>query len=181
MKKVFQTGFIFFCAVVFSQIASAQYNIYMKLVSNTLGQIQGESTDKNYTGDVNVYSVGQNITGCATFSGGTGTPCAANLGDFTIQKNLDKTSPVLAQIMNTGGSLATIDLYYTKNSASTELQFYSIHLTNAFITKISEVASTSDAIQQQVSFAATTATWRYQPQNADGSLGTAVTYTWTRP
>ncbi len=130
--------------------------------------IPGESTDVRFKDTITVvdfqHTVSRNAAGIVT-------------ANFSITKNIDKASPALAKATSTGAVLTPITLSVRKDGGR-EPAFYIVILENATVASFDQI-SQAGMIMESVSFTATKITYSYFPQQADGSLGDAVSETAT--
>jgi type VI secretion system secreted protein Hcp len=131
----------------------------------------GPSTSKTDAIDILSFSWGASQT--ATYqSGASGKEAKAgraNLGDLTIMKVLDKTSPLLFDHCVTGNILPKIDLFYDKPVGDKQDDYFKIELTDALITSI-QLSGSSENPVESVSFAYQKVVVAYNPEGEDGTL-----------
>jgi type VI secretion system secreted protein Hcp len=131
----------------------------------------GPSTSKTDAIDILSFSWGasQTATYQAGASGKEAKAGRANLGDLTIMKVLDKTSPALFDHCVTGNILPKIDLYYDKPVGDSQADYFKIELTDALITSV-QLSGSSENPVESVSFAYQKIVVAYNPEGDDGTL-----------
>jgi type VI secretion system secreted protein Hcp len=131
----------------------------------------GPSTSKTNAIDILSFSWGasQTATYQAGASGKEAKAGRANLGDLTIMKVLDKTSPLLFDHCVTGNILPKIDLFYDKPVGDSQADYFKIELTDALITSI-QLSGSSENPVESVSFAYQKVVVAYNPEGDDGTL-----------
>ncbi len=93
----------------------------------------GPSTSKQDAIDILSFSFGASNTAVigAGSSGGEARAGRANLGDVTIMKVLDKTSPLLFDDCVTGNYLKKVDIIYDKPMGDNQEDYFKIHMEDA--------------------------------------------------
>jgi type VI secretion system secreted protein Hcp len=131
----------------------------------------GPSTSKTNAIDILSFSWGasQTATYQAGASGKEARAGRANLGDLTIMKVLDKTSPALFDHCVTGNVLPKIDLFYDKPVGDSQADYFKIELTDALITSI-QLSGSNENPTESVSFAYQKVVVAYNPEGDDGTL-----------
>jgi type VI secretion system secreted protein Hcp len=130
----------------------------------------GPSTSKKDAIDILSFSFGasQSAVIGAGSSGGEARAGRANIGDITITKVADKTSPLLFDDCVTGNYLKKVDIIYDKPMGDNQEDYFKIHLENALITGFT-VSGSSENPTESISFAASKLKISYNPEE-DGSL-----------
>jgi type VI secretion system secreted protein Hcp len=97
-------------------------------------------------------------------------------GPIVLEKDLDKSSLVLMNLMMQGSLIAKMDLYFEAAVFTTEpYTYYQITAENVYLNEYSHTSS-GERLKENVSFVFSKITHRYTPQNLDGSLGTQVEF-----
>jgi type VI secretion system secreted protein Hcp len=112
-------------------------NANLKLVGQKSGEIQGSVTQKGREGSSAVIAVSHDID--SPRDAATGLPTGKRQHKpLSITKELDRASPALRQILISNETLTTVDLlfYRADRTLGTEVQYFSIRLTNASIVSI---------------------------------------------
>jgi type VI secretion system secreted protein Hcp len=96
--------------------------------------IDGDSRDAKHKGEIEImsYSWGISQTG-ATNPGGGGGAGKVQVQDFSIVKQLDKTSPVLMEKCCTGEHIDQILIGLSRKAGGSQEDFYKIKLTDCLI------------------------------------------------
>jgi type VI secretion system secreted protein Hcp len=130
----------------------------------------GPSTSKKDAIDILSFSFGASMSAVigAGSSGGESRSGRANLGDVTIMKVLDKTSPLLFDDCVTGNYLKKVDVVYDKPMGDDQQDYFKIHLEDALITSIQLSGSNENPVES-ISFAFSKVKVSYNPEE-DGSL-----------
>ncbi|HZP01355.1 MAG TPA: type VI secretion system tube protein Hcp [Terriglobia bacterium] len=130
----------------------------------------GPSTSKENAIDILSFSFGASQT--AVFgpgsSGKESRAGRADVGNVTIMKVLDKTSPLLFDDCVTGNILPSVDLIYDKPMGDSQEDYFKIHMENALITSI-QLSGSNENPTESVSFAFAKIKVSYNPES-DGKL-----------
>lgn len=154
--------------VVGAAPASAAVNAYLYLDG-----IPGPSTSKAGFIDILSYSVG------VALADPTKTQKAV-CSNLSLMKVVDFTSPKLFQAALAGKPLATATLVYDKPVGDRQEDYYSVTLTNVYITSVEQSGSNENPTES-LSLAAKTVTISYRPEKDDGSLDNPIVTTLTCP
>jgi type VI secretion system secreted protein Hcp len=115
--------------------------------------IDGESTDKQHKGDINIESfslAAQGAIGSASTGAGAGK---TSIQSFTITKALDKSSPALMQDAAAGTHIGGAELSFAHKSAGKEQTYLKYDFSNILISSISDGQSPGGAPTEQITFA----------------------------
>jgi type VI secretion system secreted protein Hcp len=118
-----------------------------------IDSIAGESTDKQYKGDINIesFSLGaQASIGSASSGAGAGK---ATIQSFTITKALDKSSPQLLQDAVAGTRIPEAELFFAHRGKSSEQTYLKFDFSNLVVSSISDGQTSNGAPTEQVTFA----------------------------
>lgn len=130
----------------------------------------GPSTSKQDAIDILSFSFGASQT--AVFgpgaSGGESRAGRADVGNVTIMKVLDKTSPLLFDDCVTGNYLKKVDIIYDKPMGDSQEDYFKIHMENALITSI-QLSGSNENPTESISFAFAKVKVSYNPES-DGKL-----------
>lgn len=156
-------------AAISTTSAVAATDIFAKI-----GDIKGESDDAKHAGEIEVlaWSWGVNGPAAGDKKKDKGTPACGE--PLTIDKLVDKASPLLV----TGAALKTT--YPTakltvRKAGERPLEFIVISLTGVTVQSLVNGGPDADgAMKERLTLAYTTATFSYTPQKADGSGDAAV-------
>jgi type VI secretion system secreted protein Hcp len=106
--------------------------------------IDGESTDKDHKGWIDIESFSQTINRDGD-STGTRSRGAAILGDIVVAKELDKSSPKLAESVLIGNVFPKVEIHLTSSAGAT---YYAYELTNVMVTSYS-ISGDADQIPME--------------------------------
>lgn len=131
----------------------------------------GPSTSKANAIDILSFSFGASQTG--TFgSGSSGQETRAgraDVGNVSIMKVLDKTSPLLFDDCVTGNILKTVTVQYDKPTGDKQEDYFKLEMTNALITSI-QLSGSSENPSESISFNFEKIKVMYNPEGADKKL-----------
>ena len=87
-----------------------------------LGSIEGESIEPNHSGWINLLSVSQGISRplSAGASGSTRQRSSASLEDIALTKEVDKSTPKLAEAICTGVNFPKVEIHLCTSSEGGE-------------------------------------------------------------
>jgi type VI secretion system secreted protein Hcp len=111
-------------------------NAYLKLKGQKSGEIKGSVTQKGREAKIAVIAVSHDII--SPRDAASGLPTGKRMHKpFVITKELDKSSPLLYNILTTNENIPEWELQFWQPSATgAEKQHYTIKLTNANIASI---------------------------------------------
>jgi len=111
-------------------------NAYLKLKGQTQGNIQGSVTQKGREGKIMVIAVSHEIV--SPRDPASGLPTGKRMHKpFVITKELDKSSPLLYNVLVNNENVNEWELQFWQPSATgVEFQHYTVRLTNANIASI---------------------------------------------
>lgn len=157
--------------------------MYLKIESPN---IVGESTDSEHAGQLEIlsYSHGEmHHTSSAVSTAGARTTGKVSVQDFTVQKYLDKSSPVLNLACCEGSHFktVTIQLYRATQDASKPVKYMEYILTDAIIASYSVSGSGGDVPIESLAFNFSSIKWSYIPQKkeAPGGADAAIASGWS--
>jgi type VI secretion system secreted protein Hcp len=112
-------------------------NAHLRLVGQKSGKIQGSVTQKGREGTSAVIAVSHEIVSPRDPVTGMATGKRQH-EPLMVTKELDRASPALRQVLATNEALTTVDLlfYRPDRTMGTEVQYFTIRLTNAAIASI---------------------------------------------
>ena len=130
----------------------------------------GPSTSKQNAIDILSFSFGASQTSVIGVgsSGGEARAGRASLHDVTIQKVVDKVSPLLFDDCVTGNYLKKVDIIYDKPMGDAQEEYYKIHMEDALITSIQHSGSAENPVES-ISFAYSKIKVSYNPEE-EGAL-----------
>ena len=148
-----------------------------------LGDIKGESVDKNHKDWINLLSVSQSLTRpmSAGISGSTRQRASVTCGDVVAVKEMDASTPKLIQAICDGTVFpeVSIDLA-TSTGAASRVPYFQYVLTNVMISSYS-VSGATDGPQvptEQFSLNYEEITWTYDKMGKDGASKGKVDASW---
>jgi type VI secretion system secreted protein Hcp len=95
--------------------------------------ISGESADDKHKGDIEVQSFSWGAANQGTFAmGGGGGAGKVNMGDFTIRKYVDVSSPKLIEACTTGKHISSVVLVCRKQGGSQQ-EYMKVTLTDVLV------------------------------------------------
>lgn len=137
-----------------------------------IDSIQGESKKKGHTNEIDIISFDFGAVQHGSFhTGGAGGGSGkAEISDIRIQKEVDKSSPLLFKACASGKHIPTIIIYSQKaGDGSNPLTYYQIKLEDVLVSDVhNNGAASGDAIMESVTFNCAKVTFDYQAQNAQG-------------
>jgi len=130
----------------------------------------GPSTSKQNAIDILSFSFGATQTAVyGPGSSGSETRAGrADVGNITIMKVLDKTSPLLFDDCVTANILKSVDIIYDKPMGDDQQDYFKLHMENALITSI-QLSGSNENPTESVSFAFEKVKVSYNPEK-DGAL-----------
>lgn len=144
--------------------------------------IPGESTSANFKDWIEVLSYSHGVSQPAAAS--VSTAGGASVGrcehaDFTITKELDKASPILAQKCSEGKHIGLITLVLCRSMEGGQVQYMEYKLTNSIIANVSVGGSSGGLPTENVGFNYGKIEWKYTTQKrGDGSGGGNTAGSW---
>lgn len=98
--------------------------------------IKGESRDEFHRGWIEIESFNWGVSQSGSFAGGKPTGGKSSLRDFTVRKELDKSSPKLMLACATGAALPSIMMHCARNKNDKQV-FLEYQLTDCLISSYS--------------------------------------------
>ena len=140
--------------------------------------IKGESTDANHKDEIELLSyshgVSQPRSAVASTAGG-GTAGRCNHTDFTINKMMDSSTPVLNQQCCAGKHIGSIVVTLRRADGDKSVPYMVYKLTDVVISSVS-VGGSSDSIpNESVTFNYAKIEWEYTKQARAGGAGSGKT------
>jgi len=142
--------------------------------------VKGESIQKNHTDEIELFNWtwGAHNSSCTVGSGsavGKGTP-----GMITVSKRYDRSSTVLAKSCASGTHFKEVILSMDKASGKDDGQqvFMKVTLNEVYISDINVSATKGGDVLENVTMSYGKFKVEYSPQKTDGSLETAVQFSW---
>jgi type VI secretion system secreted protein Hcp len=143
--------------------------------------IKGESTDSKLADAIDIKSFSFGVTNSATVSGSTGGLGAgrASFSSFKFNKLYDRSSPALFADAASGKHIEDATFSFRRTGAEQQ-EFLTVKLTDVIVSGYQQGGTKEPPLLEEVSLDAAKISISYRPQNADGSLGTAVTASFDR-
>jgi type VI secretion system secreted protein Hcp len=145
-----------------------------------LDGITGESTDATHKGQIELHSFSwgaSNVVNIGSATGGAGAG-KVQFHDLSITTAVSKASPSLFLMMASGTHAAT-GMLSIRKAGGTQLDYLTYSLTTVFVSSYSTAGANGDSIPtEQFTFQCAAVAMSYSPQNADGSLGSAIKTGW---
>ena len=147
-------------------------NVYLELIGQTQGAIQGESTNTSLGREGRIECVYYDNAATAALTGrraGTATG-RVGFGPFVIRKRIDKSSPLLLRALTTNEDVRGTFRFYRPSPTGdgTTQQFYTVEFSNARLSAVRQyvpdtmLPDTSNLPPlEEVSIAASRITWTY--------------------
>lgn len=150
-----------------------------------IGDIKGESTDRGHENEIDVLSWSWGMSREAAVSGGGGAG-KVNFKEISVAKELDKSSPKLAEtcVVGTPHANATLTLTRTPVAGSDQpVEYLVIHMSDVLVTSVSfgEDCDDSDNSRtpEKVTLTFSQVEMIYTPQDpATGGPGEPVIFAW---
>ncbi len=163
MASVFIIGFS-------AQNAFAASDYFLKIEG-----VAGESTDQNHQGGIAIESWSFGASNPTSVGSGGLSAGKVQFQDFHFTKTLDKSSPMLMQMVATGEHIKGATLELCRPSADGASQCYlQITLSDIMVTSYQTGGSDGSVPTDQVSLNFSKIEFSYTPQKADGSLDAPV-------
>ena len=145
-----------------------------------IGDIKGESIDKDHPGEIDVQSFSWGVSQTGTLAhGGGGGEGKAQFNDFNFTSNVSKASPSLFFACASGEHIkdATITV---RKAGKGQQEYLILKMTDVLISSYQTGGSgQSESVPvDQVSMAFAKIEFTYKPQNEDGSLDAGITSGW---
>jgi len=153
---------------------ASQQDFYVQLQG-----IEGESKDSNHVKWIDALSFGYSVSQSSSMASGGGVGVGrADFGDLSFTHYVDRATPNLLKYCANGQPIPTVKVSCCKVGKGSQ-EYMLITLTDCLVTHAGPVGSTEDArVKEQVSIAYSKIKVEVKEQNADGSMGAAVTGEW---
>lgn len=111
-------------------------NAYMKLTGETQGEIKGSVTQAGREDSIQVIGFEHEVTSPRDAASGLPTGKRQH-GPLTITKEIDKSTPLLMNVMVNNENITSWELrFWQPSKTGKEVQFYTVELINASISNI---------------------------------------------
>jgi len=137
--------------------------------------VDGESKDEEHSGEIDIvsFSYGVSQPSSAHSGGGSGVS-KASFSDFTVMKQVDKTTPVLMKKCAGGDHFATV-VFTARRAGGEKVTYQTITLSNAMITSYQKSGSDGGSLpHESVSFSYDKIEDVYTPQTEEGGADAQV-------
>jgi type VI secretion system secreted protein Hcp len=143
-----------------------------------LDGVPGESTDAKHKGEIDLesFAFGVKQTGTAGTGGGGGTG-KAEFSSFRFEKLYDTSSPKLFLGAADGEHFKSALVTFRKRSGEQQ-EFLTYKFDDVMVEHYDQGGTQQPPLLEDVGFTFRKVEISYRPQNADGSLGDAVTASW---
>jgi len=141
--------------------------------------IEGESKDGKHKGWIDALSFSYSVSQAAsTYTGGGGGVGKAHFDSLNFTHYVDKATPNLMQYCAEGKHIDTVQVACCKVGGGSK-EYMTITLNDCIVTHAGPSGFSEDMrIKENVSISYSKIKVEVKEQNADGSLGAAVTGTW---
>ena len=174
MKIELKLTLIAVCALtlaIVGNVNDAEAAAYLKFDG-----VDGESTDKDHKGWIDIESFSQTITRPNSDSTGARSRGGATLGDIVVAKELDKSSPKLAESVLIGNVFPTVE-FQLASSAGT---YFTYELKNVIVTSYSISGDADQIPMEEFSFNFEEIKVTYTEMDSEGNKKGNVEYSWKR-
>jgi type VI secretion system Hcp family effector len=157
-------------ALLVASKPAAATEIYMSIPG-----IPGNATARGFQNDIELLSYSQSVQAPLTSSGTGSGAGKLSCGQITINKNLDKASPLLIRSLVSNHRLAQVVINFVEtraNGTGQEID-YIVTLKDVSVTSVQQSDKTPSELTETVSFSATEFSIDYVPYTARGVAGTA--------
>jgi type VI secretion system secreted protein Hcp len=125
--------------------------------------VEGQSTSRKNAIDIYAFSFGGSLPTSFNQAGGESRAGRADFSDVSVQKAVDKTSPMLFQHCISGDFLKKVEIVYDKPMGDKQEDYFKIEMQDAVITSIS-LAGSSENPSESLSFAFKKIKVSYNPE-----------------
>jgi type VI secretion system secreted protein Hcp len=148
-----------------------------------IGDIEGESTDKNHAGWINVLTVSQSLSRPmqSGISGSTRQRASVTCGDVIITKEMDASTPKLIQACCDGVNFPKVEIdVCTSTGAGARVPYYKWVLENVLISSYDVSGQGDDGGQfyETVSMNYEKIAWTYDKMGKDGKSKGKIDASW---
>jgi type VI secretion system secreted protein Hcp len=143
-----------------------------------LDGVPGESTDAKHKGEIELesFSFGVKHTRTGTVGGGGGAG-KADFSSFSFDKLYDASSPKLFLGTASGEHFKSAVITFRKRGGEQQ-EFLTYKFEDVQLEHYDQGGTEEPPLLEDVGFTARRVEISYRPQNADGSLGSAITASW---
>jgi type VI secretion system secreted protein Hcp len=140
--------------------------------------VNGESSDANHKGWIDIVSLGWGASQAASVSGGGGGSGKVSFSDLSIIADMDSATPALFKYCASGKHVSQIKVSMCKAGGS-QIEYATIVLKDALVTSVRFMGSGANHAHTMVySFQAAQVAHHYWVQGKDGSKGSESQMGW---
>jgi len=140
--------------------------------------IEGESTDRDHKGEIEVLSWNWGLSAQASSTSGGGAGAGrASAQDLSFVHRYDKASPLLAKAGASGRAIRQVTLA-ARRAGEGQKDFLKVTMKEVFVTAVQPSGSEEQGIAESVSVRSRQIAFEYQPADSKGQLGNAVAFSW---
>ena len=139
--------------------------------------VEGESTHTDHKGEIEVMSWSWGVSNASNLSGGGAGKGKAVPGEIHLTHLYDKASPVLAKKCAQGVHFPTVVLT-SRKSGEGQKDFFKITMKEVFITSVQTSGNSGGDMMESVSMSYSEIEFAYKAQDAKGSMGGDVKFSW---
>jgi type VI secretion system secreted protein Hcp len=136
--------------------------------------VDGEATDQDHKDWINLLSFSHSITRGDTPSDSTRTRAAATIGDIVVAKEMDKSSPKLAEAALSGMKFPIVEFHMASNSGT----YLKYELTNVMVTSYSVSGAADDRPTEEITLNFEEIKVTYTEYDTAGKKKGNVEYSW---
>ena len=139
-----------------------------------LDGIKGESTDKDHKDEIQIESWSWGAAQTTQASQGSSRAGKACAQEIHFTKMVDKSSPLLAAGVMSGGIIPNAILIGRKSGGDRPVEYLQYEMKNVLISSYSIAGSSSSLPMDSFSLNFANVTFEYRTQRADGSAGESI-------
>lgn len=143
-------------AILFVTVASAQNDIFIKIVDAAGNQVPGELAGPGRHGYIAATSLGQENINCTDIMGGA---CAGKPGNFIFNTLEMQPINALKKLLFTADHLSHVEISFRK-AGGTQYEYYEVIMQNVLVKNIKD-ACTATSFNHQVELQAGRVGWTF--------------------
>ena len=174
MKKELSLTAIAVCALTLTLIGLADNADAAAFIK--FDGVDGEATDSKHKDWINIESFSQSITR-EDSSSSARARASAVFGDIVVTKQLDKSTPKIAEALASGKVYPSVDFELTSDTGS-KTTYLKYELKNVMVTSYSISGSANEVPMEEISFNYEEIKVTYTELDSSGSAKGNVEYTW---
>jgi type VI secretion system secreted protein Hcp len=141
--------------------------------------ITGDVTAAGFEGSIEVLSFSWGLSNTGTIASGSGGGAGkASFQDLHFETSASKASPVLAKNCATGEHNQKATLSVVKSAQGKLNTYYKVVLEDVLVSSFQSAGAGDEGPEESISLAFAKIEFDYYPQNADGTSGDQVQFTW---